>query len=215
MKKFLLIYMVCLFVIGIYLINKDNRQLIFKMGDSISLSINSYNIPSYDKYFEDKLGKKLEDYIIYGYHNYSIGQLKRDIENNIKINNRNIQNILIKSDLIIVEIGMDELAASLNVNDKYNYLDGMIRDMNELISLIRKYCKEKIVLVGYYNPSSIDNKKYIDYINDKYKEISKKYKVTYIDVSTLNNKEYFQSSNYHLNDKGYNWLNNQIIESIY
>ena len=215
MKKFLLIYMVILFTTAIYLLNKDNKQFIFKTGDSLSLSLNSYNIYSYDNYYKDYLKDKLENYIVYGNINYRIGELKRDIEKNIKINNRTIQNILIKSDLIILEIGIDELMYALNVVDKYTYLDGMVSNMESLIFLIRKYSKEKIVLVGYYNPSIIENQKYIDYINDKYKEICKKYNIKYLDVGQLNKKEYFSSNNNHLNDKGYNWINNQIIKAIY
>lgn len=215
MRKFLLIYMVTLFVIGIYLLNKDNKEFIFKTGDSLSLSINSYNIHSYDDYYKDYLKKRLEDYIVYGYQNYRIGELKRDIEDNIKIDNRNIQNILIKSDLVIIEIGIDELYMALNVSDKYKYLDGMITSMDELLSLIRTYCKEKIILVGYYNPSIKEKQKYVDYINDKYKELSKKYNIKYLDLDELNKKDYFSSNNYHLNDKGYYWLNSNIIKTIY
>lgn len=215
MKKFLLFFMIVLFIIGIYLLTKDNKELIFKIGDSLSLSINSYNIKSYDNYYKDYLKDKYEDYIVYGNKNYRIGELIRDIENNTKINNRNIQNILIKSDLVIVEIGIDEINMALNVDNKYEYLDGLVNDMDKLIKLIRKYCKEKIVLVGYYNPSDKSNQKYIDYINDKYYEISEKYKIIFINVDELNQDKYFSNNNYYLNDKGYNWLNNEIIERVY
>lgn len=215
MKKFLLFFMVTLFIIGIYMLKKDNKELIFKVGDSLSLSLNSYNIESYDNYYKDYLKNKYEDYIVYGSKNYRIGELIRDIENNKIINNRTIQNILIKSDLVIIEIGIDEIYMALNVSNKYEYLDGMVSDMEKLLNLIRKYCKEKIVLVGYYNPSKEENQKYIDYINDKYYEISEKYKIKFINVSELNNKKYFSSNNYYINDKGYNWLNNEIIKRVY
>ena len=215
MKRFLLIYMITLFVLGIYMLNRDNKELIFKIGDSLSLSINSYNVSSYDDYYKDYLGKKLEDYLIYGNQNYRIGELKRDIENNIKINSRNIQNILIKSDLVIIEIGIDELVMALNVSDRYKYLDEMINNMNELVHIIKKYCKEKILLVGYYNPFKNEYQKYIDYINNKYKEISQKYNIKYLNIDELSKKEYFSSNNYHINDLGYNWLNNQIMKTIY
>ncbi len=214
MKKFLLIFMIVLFVISIYLLNKDDKELIFKVGDSLSISRNSYNIKSYDNYFKDYLNKKLEDYIVYGYDNYRIGELTRDIKDNIKINNRTIQNILIKSDLVILEIGLDELMLSFNVSDKYKYLDGMIKSMDELIKIIKKYCKEKIILVGYYS-KNISYQKYVDYINEKYYEISKKYNIKYLNINELGNKTYFSSNNYYLNDKGYKWLNEQIIKTIY
>ena len=216
MRKFLIVFMSTLFVISVYLLNKDTKELIFKTGDSLSLSINSYNIQSYDNHYKDYLKNKLEEYIIYGNQNYRIGELLRDIKDNIKVYNRPIQNILIKSDLIILEIGIDELYMALNVSDKYRYLDEMIYNMDELIKLIRKYCKEKIILVGYYNPTrNIDNQKYINYINDKYYDISKKYNIKYLNIDELNNKIYFSTNNYHINDRGYNWLNSQIMKTIY
>ena len=128
---------------------------------------------------------------------------------------KNIQNILIKSDLVIIEIGIDELYNSLNVNNKYGYLDEMINKMEELISTIRKYCKEKIVLVGYYNIGGLDNLKYVNYVNDKYKDISTKYNIMYIDLDFLNDKKYFSGNNYHLNDIGYIELNNRILNTVY
>ena len=216
MRKFLIVFMSTLFVISVYLLNKDTKELIFKTGDSLSLSINSYNIQSYDNHYKDYLKNKLEECIIYGNQNYRIGELLRDIKDNIKVYNRPIQNILIKSDLIILEIGIDELYMALNVSDKYRYLDEMIYNMDELIKLIRKYCKEKIILVGYYNPTrNIDNQKYINYINDKYYDISKKYNIKYLNIDELNNKIYFSTNNYHINDRGYNWLNSQIMKTIY
>jgi lysophospholipase L1-like esterase len=207
--------MITLFVLGIHILNKDDKQLIFKIGDSLSLSINSNNIQSYDDYYKDYLGKNLEGYIIYGDQNYRIGELVRDIKSNIEINNRSIQNILIKSDLVIIEIGIDELYMALNVNDKYKYLDGMIDNMDELVKEVKKYCKEKVLLIGYYNPSNKDNLKYVNYINERYFDISKKYNISYLDISELNNPKYFSGNNYHLNDRGYLWLNSQIIQAIY
>ena len=215
MRKFLLIFMISLFVLTIYILYKDDKETIFKVGDSLSLSINSYNSQSYDDYYKDYLNKKFENYIIYGGANYRIGELVRDIKSNVKINERNIQNILIKSDLVIIEIGIDELYMALNVSDKYKYLDGMISNMEELISQIKVYCKEKILLVGYYNPSNEFNSKYVNYINNRYKDISEKYNIMYLNIDELNDRKYFSGNNYHINDKGYLWLNSQIIKTVY
>ena len=109
----------------------------------------------------------------------------------------------------------DNTHCDICLNQEYSYLDGMVLEMDKLLTLIRKYCKEKIVLVGYYNPSTQDKQKYIDYINDKDKELSKKYNLKYLNVDELNNKKYFIENNYHLNDKGYYWLNSNIVKAIY
>ena len=215
MKKFLLFLMVSLLVLTIYILNKDNKEYIFKIGDSLAMSINSKNIPSYDDYYKDYLKNDFEKYIVHASYNYRIGEAIRDIKSNIKVSDKNIQNILIKSDLVIIEIGIDELYNSLNVNNKYEYLDEMTSKMEELISIIRKYCKEKIVLVGYYNIGNLDNLKYVNYVNDKYKDISSKYNIMYIDLDFLNDKKYFSGNNYHINDIGYIELNNKILSTVY
>ena len=47
----------------------------------------------------------------------------------------------------------------------------------ELLILIRKYNKDKIYFLGYYNKN-----KYFDYINRELKTICKNSKITYIDI---------------------------------
>lgn len=221
MKKILFVTIIIFLVIIIYIINIDKKELVFKIGDSLSLSINSYNISSYDEYVKEYLinEKKYEDYIIYGKSNYKIGELQRDIKNNIDINDRHIQNILIKADLIILEIGIDDLKNILSNNNNYiyEYLDGIGRNMEELVKLIRSYCKEKILLVGYYNLNlNNNNEEYINYINNIYKSISNKYDIYYLDVDFLNSSLYFSNpDNHYLNDKGYKLLNEEIIKLIY
>jgi len=157
MKKIIFLFLIITVVFLTYIFNLDKKELVFQIGDSISLSKNSYGISSYNLHIKDYLNNinKYEDFIVYGKENYKIGELKRDIENNIKINDRNIQNILIKADLIIIEIGTDDLVPILFNYEKekiYEYLDGITHNMDLLINNIKKYCKEKILLVGYYNP---------------------------------------------------------------
>ena len=222
MKKIIFICILVLFVFIIYIINIDKKEFVFLVGDSLSLSKNSYGITNYDGYLNDYLKKRNinEKYIIYGKEEYRIGELERDIKSNIIVNDRHIQNILIKADLVIIEIGIDNLVPILFSNDKdyiYDYLDGIIVNMESLIKIIKSYCKEKILLVGYYNPYLNNNNiKYIDYVNEKYKSISNKYQIDYLDLSDLNKEEYFSNpSNYYLNNKGYKKLNDKIIDLIY
>ncbi len=222
MKKIIFICILVLFVFIIYIINIDKKEFVFLVGDSLSLSKNSYGITNYDGYLNDYLKKRniSEKYVIYGKEEYRIGELERDIKSNIIVNDRHIQNILIKADLVIIEIGIDNLVPILFSNDKdyiYDYLDGIIVNMESLIKIIKSYCKEKILLVGYYNPYLNNNNiKYIDYVNEKYKSISNKYQINYLDLSDLNKEEYFSNpSNYYLNNKGYKKLNDKIIDLIY
>ena len=37
----------------------------------------------------------------------------------------------------------------------YTYIDEVMEDMNELLSLVKEYCKEDIIVLGYYLPHYI------------------------------------------------------------
>lgn len=214
MKKILILILVVLLVITIFILNINQKKLIFKIGDSISLSINSNNLKSFDNYYKDIYKNNYKDYIIYGKDKYKIGELERDINRNIKVNDFTIQNLLIKSDILIIEIGQDEMIFSINTIDIYSYLDTMVKSITNLVNEIRKYNKEKIIFVGYFNSINKDYQKYFDYINIRIENICKKYNIIYINPIILNNNKYFSIINNKLNDLGYKKLNELIISNI-
>ena len=71
----------------------------------------------------------------------------------------------------------------------YNYIDDLAKDLEELLLLMREYCKEDIVLIGYYNPypylNNSNTEDIFSYLNEKYADISHEYDVTYVEISTL------------------------------
>ncbi len=172
MKKILAIGLIFLIVFLIYNFNKDKEIYYFNIMDKEN------NYPNLIK----KEIPKLEKYINYQKTDLRVTDLIRDINDNIVINNKNIQNILIKADLITLSIGNNEIEYKIKntkVTDLYNYVDEVASDIEELLKLIRIYSKEKIYLIGI----NIDNEYYkelIDYLNIKLEDICDSYNVEFI-----------------------------------
>ena len=62
-----------------------------------------------------------------------------------------------RADIITLSTGLNELLYKLqNENldsyQMYKYIDNLIEDIDDLIDIIKKYCKEDIFILGYYNP---------------------------------------------------------------
>ena len=179
MKKIIFILiLICLIVFLIYKKNIDNKIYYFNIMD------NKYNFETYDKLLNKSI-KNIEKYVNYCESDLRIIDLINNINDNITINKKNIQNILIKSDLITISIGNNELNYKLNNNDItyiYDYIDELVKDIKKLIQLIRKYSKERIYFIGYY----IDNENYfevINYLNERIKDICIKNNIVFISVN--------------------------------
>ena len=88
----------------------------------------------------------------------------------------------------------------LSLIDKDN-IDEYINDIEILLSLIRKWCKEKIVLIGLNNA----------YANSLLKQEAKKYDLIYIDI-------YSYASFYKIDDKlnilGHKYISEEIIDKL-
>lgn len=105
----------------------------------------------------------------YKYNDTRITDIINDINNNKKINNRPIQNILIKATYIYIDLN------DLIKCDNYNCSIKNIDDLELLINLIRKYCKEKIIIKYLIEDNDIDS-----YINQKIIVRLKKYDIIYM-----------------------------------
>ena len=191
MKKIILIIFVFVLVFIIYYLNLDKRVYVLSIGDYIIKNNN----------YADNLGKKLENNVIYSNDgDYRIIDLINDIKDNkeFSYNRREytLDNTLIKADIIFISIGMNDLRYNKN-NNNYDYIDEVIKDLAELLKLIRKYSKEKIYIFNYYNLGDMTN-----YVNRRLDNISNKYKINVIDISDIKSIE--------LNNNDYNNINNRI-----
>jgi len=225
MKKILFFIIIIICIYFIYQVN-NNRLDYMDIGDSSSLGINSYGNKTYG--YNDYIKNYLEtNNFLNSYNNifskskYRISELNNDIINNKDViyNNRtyNIRKSLRETDLLTIFIGMDEVIDLINRNNT-SEIDNLINNMDNLIKNIKLYCKNKIILIGYYNPyDNIDLYKLFSYISDKYIEIAKKYNIIYVDINNIvsNDKTILPNKNdYHLTSKGYLKISNRVIKFI-
>lgn len=228
MKKILTILVVALSVFLIYLGFKDEKIYYLSMGDYLAMGINPYGIKDYgySDYLENYLNDKdvLEVYVNYSSTNKRIIDLINDIEDNVKIKvdnkSKTIQNALIKSDLITLSIGMNDLLDNVSFNndfsknDLYDKLDELLIDYEKLFKLLRVYCKEKIVLVGLYNSLGEDLTDFFNYANVKIANLANKYDIKYIKLSEeFKDIKYFENNMLYPNKLGYEIIFNKIMDS--
>ena len=186
-KKFLFIVMIILFVFVVYKIFLDN-QIYYLNLDTISND-------DYSKYYKETLEKKnqLEYYNNdYNVKDYRITDLIRFIEDNTEIvvngKRQTIDHALIKADIITVWVGMNELAYKIGTDDiqeLYDYSDAILTDLEELFLLLRKFSKEKIIFMNFYNPGDSKYDEVISYLNSKMNAIAKEYEIDVLDISHI------------------------------
>lgn len=213
MKKIILILISAIILI-IYLLTADRKIYYLTLGDELSV----INYDDNDKSYSSKLSEyldsknKLEIFINdFSKENYRTTDVINDINNNIKIKygnkNISIKNALIKADLLTISIGMNDIVSrinikNINVYDNYEFLyddvDKICNDLDQLLNLLRQYCKENIILIGLYYPFREQNQELTNiflYANNKFKTVSEKYKISYVDIYNqfLENDDYLSS----------------------
>lgn len=142
---------------------------------------NNYHDDLIKYYKENNL---LEEVVEFNYEKSRITEILNAIKENdyIYINNKKhtIQNALIKSDLLVLEIGKNDIDYSLGKKDEidiYNYLDTLLLDMDNLLTEIRKYTKEKIILLEFKSEND-----YVTYFYQKLEKTCKRKKIDYINI---------------------------------
>lgn len=190
MKKILITGLVFLSVFLIYLANMDRKVYYLSLGND-----------NYSKYIKIFLGNKLERYVPNYAGNKRITDIMMEINNNKKVVNNGdvitLKNALIKADLVTIRIDGKDIYEKINSVDNYNevydYIDDLNSDLDKLFQLIRQYCKEDIIMVGYANPfinlKSKDINDVMDYLNRRYKETAQKYNIKYVQINSLNGKK--------------------------
>lgn len=215
-KSLLCISLIFILVFVIYLTTLD-RDIYYL---NISIDTNEY---AYDTYVKQYLNskEKLEKYI-----NDFVGSDDRvtDILYSIKENKavtinekkQTIKNALIKADLVTLFIGLNDINYKVgysSMNELYDYADSFLNDMNELFELIREYCKEDIVLIGYYNSYGSYYDEYFDYINRQVELITKEHNIEFISVDEIYNIDNHVESIW-MNEEEHRNVSDKIIEFI-
>ena len=227
MKKIIFILFIFCIILSIYLITKDTKIYYLSLGDELKIGNNKVEY-SYVNYIGEYLNKnkKLEK-VVNGYYNDNIRtiDLINMINDNkkISVNGKNItiQNSLIKADIVTLSIGSNDLISKLslyevyNDNEIYNYIDDYLIDLECLLQLMRKYCKEKIIFIGYYNIfNNSDLDKYYKYLINKVIKLTDKYNINYVDIyKEFDNLEY-RSKFLFPSKAGYTYIGQEIIKII-
>ena len=219
MKKIILILILFLSIWFIYNNTVDKKINYLVLGNDLSIGEDNYSL-----YVRDYLDSKN----ILGNYNTSFVDLDlriTDLINKIKyndnviVNNKTIGiNMLLKNaDVITISIGMNELYYKLSINNEniYTYMNGMVNDLEILFNLINRYNQKKVFVINYYNIYNY-NKDIFNYINYYLEELCDKENFNYIDVDDLNNNilYYENSNNFYLNRYGNKVIGYFIIDRL-
>lgn len=215
-KSLLCLSLIFILVFIIYLTTLD-RDIYYL---NISIDQNEYSYDTYVKeYLESK--EKLEKYINgFTSPDDRVTDIIYSIKGNksITINNKKqtIKNALIKADLVTLFVGLNDINYKVgysNINELYDYADSFLNDINELLELIREYCKEDIILIGYYNSYGSYYDEYFNYINREVELLAKEYNIEFIPVDELYNVDnHIQSIS--MSKEEHKILSENIIEFI-
>lgn len=232
MKKIIVIVVILLSIFFIYLNTIDKKVYYLALGDSIAAGVNAsgtdnYGYSDYIKtYLEnrDLLETYINEFAVSGYRSID---LKRDIEDNKKltINDKNItlKNALIKADIVTLSIGANDFFYYLNAGytDVYDHINESLNDVENLFKLVREYCKEDIIVVGYYTPFESHEKidtmdEIIKFANKKLEELCNEYDMHFVDVFELfKENPYLPNPNdIHPSVEGYEAISKEIIKVI-
>lgn len=189
MKYKIIIFLILMFLMLflIYVFNQD-KEIYYV---NIDTTKNNNYQKTIKKYYQGQ--KKLEKYINeFSKQDYRTTDLIRDIKDNKKINNQTIQNALIKSDLLILNVGINDInykIGNTNKEELYQFTDQVLLDIEELFKLIRIYSKEKVYFIGFKNTNGISYNEYYLYTNKRLKSICNQYKITFIDINKEKNSD--------------------------
>lgn len=222
MKKVTKLFFLILILISVYFIynsTKNSKYHLLNIGDGLSQGINSYGVrdKGYIDYYKDYLNKKEKEVVInnkYSKKDMTISYLLNKLRDNSEI-----KKDLINSHQLIICLGYNDLLYKMSIeenidNKKLNtIIKELSSDYNDLISEIRKYYKNKIVIVGYYKPN---RKEY--YLNRGIKLLNMVLKsnenVIYVDTyDYLDISKYLDNSSSSFPNKtGYYLISRKIIE---
>lgn len=243
MKKLVILILFIGLPIMIYLLTIDNKIYYVALGDSLAVGQTPYNNTSYGyaDYVADHLKEKnkLAFYTKqFAVSSYRITDLIHDINTNreITVNSKKItiKHALTEADVVTISVGINELFYKLGINnldsgyysesDLKKYVDEVVLDTEKLIILTKKYCKEDIILIGYYNPLWHMKKTYAQemnsifvYANDEMKRVSKDYDLYYVDIHKLfeeNNDFLPNPLDIHPSNEGYSAIAKEIDNII-
>ena len=218
MKKisFLLITIVGIYLIYIYFNHTNINYL--SISDNCFISDNNYNNYIYNNLKNKKMINEFNSY----FTNYSISLIYDDIRNNrtIRVNNYDyyFKKSLRESDFVVISVGMEELSNNYNkydMKENYSYFSKMFLDIETLINEIRKYAQDRIVFLGFYNPTDYYDAKvdeFFFYMDTKLNRLMINNNIIYLDLyEPIKGGNYKVENSVFLNKDGNRKIANSIL----
>ena len=206
--KLLILIILSLSVYFIYQNTKKSNIQILSLGDGLSKGINSYTIVEYShlNYYEDYL--KSKNINVKTISNYSKEDLTIHELLELVKNNNYLKRDLMESHLLFITIGYNDLLYKISLEEDIsipklnNIIDSINIEYKELLTEIKKYYKNKIIIVGYPKSNKDDY-----YLNLGIRKLNRILNTNnYIDTYNLLNDrdKYFSNPNsYYPNRMGY------------
>lgn len=213
--KLLILIILSLSVYFIYQSTKQSSIQILSLGDGLSKGINSYTITEYShlNYYEDYLkSKNIKVKVIdeYSNENLTIHELLELVKNN-----NYLKRDLMESHLLFISVGYNDLLYKLSLEDDISIpklnkiIDEINNEYKELLTEIKKYYKNEIIIVGYPKSNRDDY-----YLNLGVRKLNRILNAnTFIDTYNLLNdrNKYFSNPNsYYPNRLGYKRIYEEI-----
>lgn len=206
--KLLILIILSLSVYFIYQSTKESNIQILSLGDGLSKGINSYTINEYShlNYYEDYL--KSKNINVKTISNYSKDDLTIHELLELVKNNNYLKRDLMESHFLFLTVGYNDLLYKLSLEEdisipKLNIIiDEINNEYKELLTEIKKYYKNEIIIVGYPKSNKEDY-----YLNLGIRKLNRVINTnTFIDTYNLLNdrNKYFSNPNsYYPNRLGY------------
>ena len=235
MKKILCLLIICLLVYAIYYTDKITY---ISIGDSLSVGIDSNGNTNYG--YSNYLANYLKDKdLLKSYNNYfstsgtRIIDLKNKLETNWTIKkdgkSLSLKKCLREAELVTLSVGMDDILTELtlstvsveNLSNKEitTIVDKTVNELDSLFKELRKYAKEDIIFIGFYNPleeETLTAERLYTYLITKTKNLCKTYDIEYLDIYNLfkKNKDYINNpTNIYPTTEAYQIIATKIIEN--
>ena len=238
MKKIFCFLIICLLIYTIYYFNHTDKITYISLGDFLSVGIDSNGNTNYgySNYLANYLKEKdlLKDYNnSFSTSGTRIIDLKNKLETNqtIKKNGKSLslKKCLREADLVTLSIGTDDILTSItlstvsveNLSNKEitNMVDKTINELDTLFKELRKYAKNDIIFIGFYNPleeETLTIERLYTYLITKTKDLCKAYDIEYLDIYNLfkKNKDYIDNpTNIYPTTEAYQMIATQIIDN--
>lgn len=165
MKKIIVVLAISLSIFLIYYYNKDDCVYYVALGNKEN---KYYNL------VKEKIGPNLEEAKFEFLKDSSgIRQIRNQIKKNEKKGNQTIKNALIKADLVTISFKTDIIS---NNESDFIRVDESAKQFEDLMKLIKSYCKETVIVIG---PNDKDSGS-LKYLNKTFRNIAADYDVYYV-----------------------------------